>query len=118
MRVMIVDDEELNRELFSDMLEDEDGVETVCVEDGKKAVDMLDQFEPDVILLDIMMPVMDGLQACKKMREKRPGRPPKIIMITGMAGDDVEKKGVAVGADKLFFKPININVLLSEVLDE
>jgi len=117
MKVMIVDDEEMNRDLFSDLLEDEDAISSIkCYESGNKAIEELLTFHPDVIILDVMMPGLDGFETCKKIREILGSNPPKVIMVTGMAGDDVEERGLQSGVDKFYFKPINVNTLINEVL--
>ncbi len=115
MKIMVVDDEELNRELFSDLFEDDVDVEVVSCADGPEALKTLQSFNPDVVLLDIMMPGMDGYEVCKNVRAKD-GKQPKVIMLTGMAGDDVEDKSRESGADRIYFKPINISSLHDEVI--
>jgi CheY-like chemotaxis protein len=121
MKVMIVDDEQMNRDLFSDLLEDEEAItEIQCFENGKLALDAVNNYSPDVIILDVMMPGMDGFETCQKIREKfgpHPPNPPKVIMITGMAGDDIEERGLKSGVDRFYFKPLNVNTLIKEVLN-
>lgn len=116
MKIMIVDDEELNRELFSDLFEDDAEVEVMSCSDGQEALKALQIFNPDVVLLDIMMPGMDGYEVCKGVRASG-GKQPKVIMLTGMAGHDVEDKSRQSGADKIYFKPVNISSLHDEVLN-
>lgn len=120
MKVMIVDDEEMNRELFLDLLQDEVGVtDVLACESGKEALKELPDYKPDVVILDVMMPGMDGFETCKKIREQSGPRPPnlpKVIMITGMAGDDIEERGMQAGVDLFYFKPLNVSTLISEVL--
>lgn len=117
MKIMIIDDEQMNLELFSDLFEDEDSVEAIkCFNNGQDALDAIPDFLPDVVILDIMMPNLNGFDVCRKLRSQSGIKQPRIIMITGMSGDDVESKGIEAGADKLFLKPLNINILLNEVL--
>ena len=119
MKIMIVDDEQMNLELFSDLFEDEDAVEAIkCFNNGQEALDAIDSFLPDVVILDIMMPNLNGFDVCRQLRSRAGIKQPRIIMITGMSGDDVESKGLEAGADKLFLKPLNINILLNEVLTD
>ena len=115
LKIMVVDDEELNRELFSDLFEDDSEVEVISCADGEEALKNLEAFDPDVVLLDIMMPGIDGYEVCKNVRTKN-GKQPKVIMLTGMAGDDVEDRSRDSGADKIYFKPINITSLHEEVM--
>ena len=116
LKILIVDDEELNRELFTDLFEDDDQVEVVSCPDGMQALSALKEFNPDVVLLDIMMPGMDGYEVCAKLRENSTDKSPKIIMLTGLVGQEVEDRSRECGADRVYFKPINISSLHEEVM--
>ena len=118
MKLMIVDDEPQNLELFGCVFETEDDIETVLCESGDKALEKLKTFKPDVILLDIMMPGTDGIEVCRIIKSNPELSNIKIIMITGMAGDEVEQKAKAAGCDRFYLKPIRIPVLMSEVLGD
>ena len=118
MKVMVVDDEQMNRELFFDLFDRQDQVTDVqCFSSGQSAVDAFGKYSPDVVILDVLMPGMDGFETCQKIREKLGPTGPKVIMITGMAGDEIEQRGLKSGVDRFYFKPLNIRTLIQEVLE-
>ncbi len=100
-RIMVVDDEQGIRDFLLFGLRDE-GYDVLTVKDGEEALNALDQFKPHVVLLDIMLPGMDGFEVCRLMKERVRV---SIIMLT--AKDDVEErvKGLAMGADDYVVKP-------------
>jgi DNA-binding response OmpR family regulator len=79
MKVLVVDDDPSIRLLYKEELEEE-GYEVQVAASGEEALKVFDEFEPDIVTLDILMPDMDGIQVLRKMKEKRPRVP--IIMST------------------------------------
>jgi DNA-binding NarL/FixJ family response regulator len=110
IRVLVVDDHAGVRTALSDMLEDEDDVTVVgeC-EDGSQVVDAVARLNPDVVLMDLSMPVMDGLAATEALRALPSG--PRIVVFTGEGGD-VGPEVAAAGADALLPKTARAAVLL------
>ena len=103
-KALIVEDDVNIAELLKIYLQ-KDGFETENAYDGKKAVELAAAFQPDIILLDIMLPVMDGWQVCREVR--RTSQVP-IIMLTAK-GEDMDKiLGLEYGADDYMTKPFNI----------
>ena len=103
-KILIIDDDVNICELLRLYLEKE-GFSTETVTDGLKAVDAFKSYSPDLVLLDIMLPVMDGMQVCQQVREF--SNVP-IIMLTAK-GDDMDKiLGLEYGADDYITKPFNI----------
>ena len=103
-KVLVVDDEKMIVKGIRFSLE-QDGMQVDCAYDGGEALDMAKKTEYDVILLDVMLPVMDGLQVCSKIREFS-NMP--IIMLTAR-GEDADKiLGLEYGADDYITKPFNI----------
>jgi len=104
--VMLVDDCPANRCLFDKLLV-KDGFVTVHAVNGKEAVEMATTQPPHVIIMDIMMPVMDGLEATRRLRaDSRTARVPIIIVSAKTDKDDLTA-GLAAGADEYLFKPIH-----------
>ena len=104
MRVLVVDDEKLIVKGIRFSLE-QDGMEVECAYDGEEALNMIRQEQFDIVLLDLMLPKLSGLEVCQQVREfsKVP-----IIMITAK-GEDMDKiMGLEYGADDYITKPFNI----------
>lgn len=110
-KILIVDDDKAIRNLIAAYLENE-GMETHKVEDAITALKLLEEREFDLILLDIMMPSMDGIEACMKIREKR-NIP--IIMLSAKSEDIDKIQGLASGADDYLSKPFNPLELIARV---
>ena len=110
IRVLVVDDHPWVRTALSEMLQDEDDVTVVgeC-EDGSQVVDAVARLNPDVVLMDLSMPVMDGLAATEALRALPSG--PRIVVFTGEGGD-VGPEVAAAGADALLPKTARAAVLL------
>ncbi len=110
-KILIVEDESNIAELINLYLEKE-GYETMVAPDGGKALELHRLFRPDLVLLDIMLPVMDGWSVCAKIREtdKVP-----IIMLTAK-GETIDKvAGLEMGADDYIVKPFEMKELLARV---
>ncbi|MDH5216715.1 MAG: response regulator, partial [Gammaproteobacteria bacterium] len=112
-KVLIVDDEEHNVELYSLFLADEFAIETAVT--GEEALQKIAVFEPDVILLDIMLPDISGYDICKKLRENDQLRLVKVLFVSGLVELDDRLHGYAVGADDYVTKPVNADELLAKV---
>ena len=110
-KVLIVEDDSNIAELVNLYLKKE-GYETMVAEDGGKALDLYRVFRPDLVLLDIMLPVMDGWAVCAKIRETDST---PIIMLTAK-GETIDKvAGLEMGADDYMVKPFEMKELLARV---
>ena len=110
-KVLIVEDDSNIAELVNLYLKKE-GYETMVAEDGGKALDLYRAFRPDLVLLDIMLPVMDGWAVCAKIRETDST---PIIMLTAK-GETIDKvAGLEMGADDYIVKPFEMKELLARV---
>ncbi|MBR2489937.1 MAG: response regulator transcription factor [Ruminiclostridium sp.] len=110
-KVLIVEDDNNIAELVNLYLKKE-GYETMVAEDGGKALDLYRAFRPDLVLLDIMLPVMDGWAVCAKIRETDST---PIIMLTAK-GETIDKvAGLEMGADDYMVKPFEMKELLARV---
>ena len=109
IRVLVVDDHALVRSTLTDLLSDEPDVTVVgeC-EDGSQVVDAVERLRPDVVLMDLSMPVMNGLAATEALRAVRPE--PRVVVLT--AEPDVRPEVEAAGADALIPKGVRSGALL------
>lgn len=114
--ILVVDDEPMARTLLRLMLV-RAGFEVVEAEDGFDALEKLQQNRPDVMILDVMMPGIDGFAVCETVREDRAMTDLPIIMLSAKTDMESVKKGLGVGADKYLTKPISPEELTRQVRD-
>ncbi len=110
-KILIVDDEKEIRDLIEIYLKSE-GYETLKAADGEEALKILSMEEPDLIILDVMMPKMNGIDACLKIREERQM---PIIMLSAKSEDVDKILGLNMGADDYLTKPFNPLELIARV---
>ena len=112
--VLVVDDEEQNRSLLRDSLEAR-GYEVAEAENGLQALEKIAAHAPDVILLDVMMPQMDGFEVCRRLKtDGKTGHIP-ILMVTALSDRKERLMGIAVGANDFLTKPVDIQDVLLRV---
>ena len=110
--VMIVDDEEGIRETLSGILEDE-GYESLTASSGEEAIKKAKEITPDVVLLDVWLPGMDGIAALQELKGAHPAVP--VIIISGHANIEIAVKATKMGAYDLLEKPLSIEKVLLAV---
>ncbi|TMB99615.1 MAG: response regulator [Chloroflexi bacterium] len=108
-RVLVVDDDASIRQLLSTALED-DGYEVVPAANGEDALAVCARWRPDVIVLDLMMPVMDGWTFAKRLRERD-----DIPIVVLSAANDLERHAKSVGAIEVIGKPFDLDQLIPKV---
>ena len=113
-KILIVEDNELNRDMLSRRLMRK-GFEIVMAEDGQKGVDMSISENPDLILMDLSLPIMDGWEATKKLKSNSDTSKIPIIALTAHAMAQDKEKALAAGCDEYDTKPIDLNRLLSKI---
>ena len=105
-RVLIADDIQQNRELLEAYLADE-GYEILMASDGQQTMQLVDKHQPDLILLDIMMPRMSGYEVCAQIKGDPARRGILVLMVTALnEAGDIEK-AVNAGCDDFLTKPVN-----------
>ncbi|MBI1185073.1 response regulator [bacterium] len=114
IKVLVVDDEDDILELLEYNLQKE-GYEVFKAHNGKEAVDVAIKEVPDIILLDIMMPLMDGIQACQEIRKEPTLDGAYVIFLTARIEEYSEIAGFSAGADDYISKPIKPGALLSRI---
>ena len=110
--VLIVDDERPIVDILKYNLE-KDGYTTIEAYDGAQALELAISQNPDIILLDVMLPKMDGFEVCRKVREKRPSVP--ILMLTAREEEVDKVLGLELGADDYITKPFSVRELMARV---
>lgn len=112
VKILVVDDESRMRKLVRDFLV-RSGYEVIEAKDGMEAINLfLEQKDIGLILLDVMMPIMDGWQVCKEIRER--SKVP-IIMLTAKSDEQDELQGFSLGVDEYIAKPFSPKVLVARV---
>ncbi|MFO7684269.1 MAG: response regulator [Chloroflexota bacterium] len=114
--VLVVDDEEMTRRILATLLK-LDGHECVEAEDGLEALEKAVALNPDAIILDVMMPVMDGITVCKKLRADPATAHVPIVMLSGRAQINAEGEGLEAGANAYMRKPIEPKKMLEILKD-
>jgi two-component system alkaline phosphatase synthesis response regulator PhoP len=113
-KILLVDDEQDIIDLISYNLEKEN-YQVKAATNGRDAIDLAKEFLPDLILLDVMMPEMDGIETCVEMREIDSLKPSIIAFLTARGEDYSQIAGFDAGADDYISKPIKPRVLLSRI---
>lgn len=111
-KILIVDDAEFLRVRISKMLTG-DGFEVAEAENGLKAIEVYKTYQPDVVLMDITMPEMDGLSALKELRKIDPNA--KVVMLTALGQESVVLEAVKSGARDFIVKPFERDRVLSAI---
>ncbi len=114
--VLIVDDEPMTRNLLR-MILSYAGYTVSEAEDGYDALDKIAQQMPDLVLLDLMMPQLDGIDVCKRVRQNETTAHLPIIMLTADTRSDSRDASMLAGADRFLMKPISRKDLLAEIQD-
>lgn len=105
-KILIVDDEP-NIVVPIQFLMEQHGFTVAVAYNGKEAMDRVATFGPDLIILDLMLPGMDGFEVCQRVRENRDWSHIKIIIVTAMGREANMAKGMALGADAYIIKPFS-----------
>ena len=113
-RILIADDEP-NIVLALEFLMKKEGYEVQTVSDGEEALRTIEKSPPDLILLDIMMPKLDGYEVCQRIRSDPSMKDIVIIMLTAKGREVEREKGLALGADFYITKPFSTREVVKKV---
>jgi CheY-like chemotaxis protein len=105
--VLVVDDDPFIRKLIATTLEDVAGFEFHEAADGAEAIEVARRERPTLVFLDVDMPVMDGIDACRELRSIESTGHATIVMLTAAHGDSVERSAEEAGADLFLTKPFS-----------
>lgn len=112
--MLVVDDTPANCTLLADLL-GHHGYEVLTAAGGAEALKVAEAASPDIVLLDVVMPGMDGFEACRRLRADPVNRMLPIVMVTSLDSKDDRVRGLEAGADDFLTKPINRHELLARV---
>jgi two-component system phosphate regulon response regulator PhoB len=113
-KVLIVEDDRSLAEVLEYNLE-KAGYEVFKAHDGRDGLNQAQLRLPDIIVLDVMLPVVDGLEVCRQLRASQENRNAQIIMLTAKAEETDQLVGFSVGADDYVVKPFSVRVLLERI---
>jgi DNA-binding response OmpR family regulator len=112
--VLVVDDDENNRDILSRLLERK-GYGVSMAGNGARALELLRARSVDLVLLDVMMPVMDGIETCRRIKGSRDTRLIPVVIMTALGQVEYRVQGIRAGADDFLTKPVDRNELLARI---
>jgi len=113
-RVLVVDDSAANRKLLEARLQDE-YFEVVGAASGAEAITLAQRWSPDIILLDVLMPVMDGFEACRRLKAQPATAHIPVVMVTSLNDQHERVRGLDAGADDFLVKPVDQATLFARL---
>ncbi|RPA68650.1 response regulator [Cyclobacteriaceae bacterium YHN15] len=115
-KILIVDDEAHIRMLIEQTLEEleDEGVEFFTAENGEMALEVIGEEKPDLIFLDVMMPKLNGMEVCRRVKQEMGLTDIYIVLLTAKGQESDRQKGLDVGADVYMTKPFDPELLLEK----
>ena len=113
-KILLVEDNEMNRDMLSRRLERK-GFEVVMAVDGQAGIDMASSSSPDIILMDLSLPIIDGWEATRQIKANPATQQIPVIAITAHAMSGDEQNAREAGCDDYDTKPVNLNRLLDKI---
>ncbi|MGE5495917.1 MAG: response regulator [Burkholderiales bacterium] len=116
INVLLADNCSEFTKLFSDYLSLNPNINIVGITaDGAETVELLRQTRPDVLLLDLVMPRVDGLEVLRRISSEK--ERPKVLVVSALGSEEVTRRALELGADFFFIKPLNLEAVLSKILE-
>jgi DNA-binding response OmpR family regulator len=109
MKILVAEDDQLMIKMLEFRLK-KDGHEVIITRDGREAVNKLEEFQPDLVITDIMMPYLSGLEVVSAVKKRYPTGTP-VIILSGMGQENVVLEAFQLGADDYMTKPFSPNEL-------
>lgn len=113
-KVLIVEDDQALAEVLEYNLR-QAGYEVVVAKDGRQGLQQVEAWKPELILLDLMLPLIDGTELCRRVRSRAESKETLILMLTAKAEESDQVLGFSLGADDYVTKPFSVKVLLERV---
>ena len=115
-RVLIADDNQDFSRTLSSYINNQDDMEVISIaKDGNEAVEMIAKNNPDIVLLDVIMPHLDGLGVLEKVNEMETSKKPVCIMLSAVGQDKITQKAISLGAEYYVVKPFDIELLIKRI---
>lgn len=113
-KIIVVEDHKKIRGMLTDMLND-NGYEAIGASNGKQALALVEELSPQMVLLDVAMDGMDGIEVCKQIKKNDRTKHIKVVMLSAMTDLESRRKGVDAGAEKYICKPVRMAKILEEL---
>ena len=113
-KILVVDDEPKNRKLLEALLTPH-GYSVLMAENGQEALEQVQTQQPDLILLDVMMPIMDGFEVCQILKDNAETRLIPVVIMTALGDVEDRIRGIQAGADDFLTKPVNRDELMARI---
>lgn len=113
-RILIADNDEANVQLLTDICQAEN-LEVLVAQDGAETLARIHEEHPDLVLLDVMMPQLDGFEVLQKLRDQPSTRALPVILVTAVSDDDSIRRGYQLGANDYITKPFKVAELISRM---
>ena len=118
IRLLITEDNPKFCKALSDYFNSKDEIEVVGIAlDGASAINCIVDLEPDIIILDIIMPIMDGLSVLEKMKELKFKKRPRVIVLSAVGQERLTQRAASLGVDYYILKPFNLDLLYKRIID-
>ncbi|MBI4286606.1 MAG: response regulator [Chloroflexi bacterium] len=116
-RILIVEDEAPIRQLLSAIFADTTSYDVASAVDGEEALKMARRHKPDIVLLDVLLPKMNGYEVCKSLKSDPATAHIKVLMLTGMVQNADQHRAREMGADAYMAKPFHSTELIEKVTE-
>ena len=113
-KILVVDDDAANRELLEELLRN-NSFDVVTARDGREAIDTFAERQPDLVLLDAVMPGLDGFEVCRELKGRPESRLTPVVLVTGLSDIEDRVRGIEADADDFLHKPVDPGELLARV---
>ena len=114
-KILVVDDDAVTRAVITQVLHEEGVFEVTEAIDGATALDRFSRDQPDLVLLDVIMPELDGFEVCRRIKEDQETRLTPVVLLTALGSTDSRVRGIEAGADEFLTKPVERVELLARV---